>query len=319
MGPARRNLAVCRALAGLAALGGLLAPPRAQAAAAEESIDDPKLARRLGTRIDWVSPPGAAAINPVGPAATGPGAPASSAAPTSAASPPPGSPSPVPGVSPTAAAPPPGAPALPTPAAPVGAAPGAPALPTPAAPVAAAPGASPLPDGSASGGAVFQPVLPRVQLAFRRFDFVRIGASDSSGLAASEAFDALSLDVYPMSSLVRLGLSTAYGWQAGMTSNGDYFATETASFGPQLDFGRVVPFAEALAGIGYMRRFQFDHTIPTVFWQLGIDLGASVYFARIGFLSLALGYLRPVNGFLRTTSFESVYTNTWSFKIGIGI
>jgi hypothetical protein len=190
----------------------------------------------------------------------------------------------------------------------------------PGAPVAAPPGGSPIPGGSASAGErAFQPVLPRVQLAFRRFDFVRIGASDSGGLAASEAFDALSLDVYPMSSLVRLGLSTAYGWQAGMTSGGDYFATETASFGPQLDFGRVVPFAEALAGIGYMRRFQFDHTIPTVFWQLGIDLGASVYFARIGFVSLALGYLRPVNGFLRTTSFESVYTNTWSFKIGVGI
>jgi hypothetical protein len=190
----------------------------------------------------------------------------------------------------------------------------------PGAPVAATPAVSAVPGGSASAGEpAFQPVLPRVQLAFRRFDFVRIGASDSSGLAASEAFDALSLDVYPMSSLVRLGLSTAYGWQAGMTSGGDYFATETASFGPQLDFGRVVPFAEALAGIGYMRRLQFDHTIPTVFWQLGIDLGASVYFARIGFVSLALGYLRPVNGFLRTTSFESVYTNTWSFKIGIGI
>jgi hypothetical protein len=265
MGFARRNLAVCRALAGLAALGGLLAAPWAHAVAAEESIDDPKLARRLGTRIDWVSPPGAATANPVGPPS------------------------------------------------------GAPPLPPPGAPVAATPGATPVPSGSVPGEPAFQPVLPRVQLAFRRFDFVRIGASDSSGLAASEAFDALSLDVYPMSSLVRLGLSTAYGWQAGMTSNGDYFATETASFGPQLDLGRVVPFAEALAGIGYMRRFQFDHTVPTVFWQLGIDLGASVYFARIGFVSLALGYLRPVNGFLRTTSFETVYTNTWSFKIGIGI
>jgi hypothetical protein len=311
MGPVRRNLTVCRALAVLAALGGLLAGPWAHALAAEESIDDPKLARRLGTRIDWVSPPGAPTANsavpgatvpgpPAGPPATVPGAPAVSAAPIAGTPPASGSSWPASGVAPTAAAPPPGAPPVPTPGAPV-AATSAPAVSAPA------------------GEAAFEPVLPRVQLAFRRFDFVRIGASDSNGLAASEPFDTLSLDVYPMSSLVRLGLSTAYGWQAGMTSNGDYFATETASFGPQLTFGRVVPFAEGLAGIGYMRRFQFDHTIPTVFWQLGIDLGASVYFARIGFVSLALGYLRPVNGFLRTTSFESVYTNTWSFKIGIGI
>src|ERR1700729_4288587 len=128
MGPARRNLAACRALAGLATLGGLLAAPWAHGAAAEESIDDPKLARRLGTRIDWVSPAGAATANPVGPAATGPGAPAVSAAPTTAATPAPGSPWPASGVSPTAAAPPPGAP--PTPPA------GAPPLPMPGAPVA---------------------------------------------------------------------------------------------------------------------------------------------------------------------------------------
>jgi hypothetical protein len=165
----------------------------------------------------------------------------------------------------------------------------------------------------------FQPVLPRAQLAFRRFDFVRIGASNGAGLAAPEAFDSLSIDVYPVSSLVRLGLSTAYGWQEGMTSGGDYFAAETASFGAQLPMGRVVPFAEGLAGVGYLRRIQFDRGIPTVFWQLGIDVGASLYLARIGFVSLALGYLHPVNGFAKQTSFESVYTNTWSFKIGVGI
>jgi hypothetical protein len=162
-------------------------------------------------------------------------------------------------------------------------------------------------------------VLPRAQLAFRRFDFVRIGASSGAGLAAPEAFDSLSIDVYPVSSLVRLGLSTAYGWQEGMTSGGDYFAAETASFGAQLPMGRVVPFAEGLAGVGYLRRIQFDRSIPTVFWQLGIDVGASLYLARVGFVSVALGYLHPVNGFAKQTSFESVYTNTWSFKIGVGI
>jgi hypothetical protein len=278
MGFDRRNLAGRRVLAGVLAVCGLLAAPRARAA--EENIDDPKLARRLGTRIDWVStaPPLA------GPSST----------------------------------PPPAAPPGTTVPAPVPAVPIAPVSPSIASSATPPPPAAP-PTGPAGSEAAFTPVLPRAQLAFRRFDFVRIGASDSAGLAASEAFDTLSLDVYPVSSVVRFGLSTAYGWQAGMSSGGDYFATETASFGAQLAFGRVVPFAEGLAGVGYLRRLQFDHTIPTVFWQLGIDLGAAVYFARVGFVSLAVGYLRPVDGFLRTTSFESVYTNTWSFKIGIGI
>jgi hypothetical protein len=254
----RRNLAGHRTLAGLVAVCcGLAAAPRAHAAPGEESIDDPKLARRLGSRMDWVSPPPFAA------------------------------------------------PPLPTPVMP---------------PLAIAPSAPPTPVTAAAGSEpAFQPVLPRAQLALRRFDFVRIGASDSGGLAASEAFDVLSIDVYPVSSLIRVGLSTAYGWQEGMTSGGDYFATETASFGLQLPVGRLVPFAEGLAGVGYLRRLQFQHTIPTVFWQLGVDLGAAAYFARVGYLTFALGYLHPVNGFLKMTTFESVYTDTWSFKIGIGI
>jgi hypothetical protein len=248
MGGDGRKLAARRALAGVLTVLGLLALPRA-GAAAEESIDDPKLARRLGTRVDW-----------------------------------PASPPPEPAPLPSAAAAAPAAPITP---------PNAPA---------------------------FDPVLPRVQLAFRRFDFVRLGASDGSGLAASEPFDSVSIDVYPLSSLIRVGLSTAYGWQEGMTSGGDYFATETFSLGTQLKTGRrVVPFAEGLAGVGYLRRVQFERTIPTVFWQLGIDVGAAIYLARIGFVSVALGYLRPVNGFAKQESFESVYSNTWSFKLGIGI
>src|ERR1700722_18878835 len=109
MGAARRNLAVCRALAGLVALG-LLAAPWVHAAAAEESIDDPKLARRLGTRIDWVSPPVPPVPVPVPPT---PGAwPGASAAATSVA---PGAPPATPPGAPPAT--PPGAP----PAAPPGA------------------------------------------------------------------------------------------------------------------------------------------------------------------------------------------------------
>jgi hypothetical protein len=268
----RRSLAGRRALAGLVAVCCLCAAGPVRAVAPDEDIDDPKLARRLGTRIDWISP-----------SATPPSTP------------------------PAVAVLPPAAPAIATPAV-AALPPAAPAIATPPAPTLAA------------GEAEFEPVLPRVQLAFRRFDFVQIGASESgSSLAKSEAFDSLSLDVYPLSSLVRVGLSTAYGWQEGKTSNGDYFASETASLGVQLKAGHVVPFAEGLAGIGYMRRFQFEHTIPTVIWQFGIDAGAALYLARVGFVSVALGYLHPVNGFLKTTTFESIYTNTWSFKIGIGL
>jgi hypothetical protein len=162
---------------------------------------------------------------------------------------------------------------------------------------------------------------PRLKLAFRRFDFVRIGAAGAAdGSVASEPFDSVSIDVYPLSSFVRIGLSTQYGWQAGAGfSGGDYFANESLSLGVQLLGRPVVPFAESFAGIGYMRRLQFDRTVPTAYWQFGVDVGAELYFARTGFVSLALGYLRPVNGFVMQQQFTSAFVDTWSFKLGIGL
>jgi hypothetical protein len=171
---------------------------------------------------------------------------------------------------------------------------------------------------AAPAAAGFSP--PRFQLAFRRFDFVQIGAAGSvPGLAAAEPFNSVSLDIYPVSSLIRLGLSTQYGWQSGTwTSHGDYFAAESVSAGAQLRYGRVVPFAEAFAGIGYMRRLQFDRTIPTAYWQLGVDLGADVSVASTGFVSVAVGYLHAVNGFLVAQQFTTAFLDTWSIKVGIG-
>jgi hypothetical protein len=168
----------------------------------------------------------------------------------------------------------------------------------------------------------FQPTLPRLKLALRRFDFVQIGASESSdGVAAPETFNSLSIDVYPVSRIVRVGLSTAFGWQSGTwLANGDYFATQSFSLGGQYGgLGRIVPFAEAFAGVGYMRRLQFDRTIPTAFWQFGADAGVEIYAVKVGYISLAIGYLRPVNGFARRQEFTTVFVDTWSFKVGVGI
>ncbi len=168
----------------------------------------------------------------------------------------------------------------------------------------------------------FEPTLPRLKLGLRRFQFVQIGASNTpSGVAAPESFNNFSVDVYPVSRLVRIGLTSAFGWQSGTwLSDGDYFATQTVSLGLQYkDLGRIVPFIEGFGGVGYMRRVQFDRTIPTAFWQFGVDAGMEIYVARVGYLSLALGYLRPINGFAKRQQFTSVYVDTWSFKLGIGI
>jgi hypothetical protein len=121
--------------------------------------------------------------------------------------------------------------------------------------------------------------------------------------------------------MVRFGLSTQYGWQSGQfgTGNGDYFIAQSASLGLQSAGPVVTPFAEGFAGGGYMRRFQFDRTVPTAYWQLGFDAGANFFLGDVGYVSVALGYLHPVNGFVKETSFTSVYVDTWSLKLGIGL
>ena len=244
----------------------------------DDEIDDPKVSRRLGTRISVPPPP-----------------------------PPPAPP-----------------PATARPAAP----------PPPAQPVAPLPPARLSPESEAAdtqtlvhpytppAEAAFQPTPPRLKLGLRHFNFIRIGASQTpDGIAATETFNSLGVDVYPVSNVIRIGLTTAFGWQSGTgLLDGDYFATQSFSFGGQYrDLGHVVPFAEAFTGVGYMRRLQFDRTIPTAFWQFGADAGVEVYVARTGYLSLALGYLRPVNGFAVRQQFTSVFVDTWSLKLGIGI
>jgi hypothetical protein len=245
----------------------------AQTPADTGDIDDPKVARRLGKRIRWGTPPPAAAPAAVPAATVAATATAAAAAPTAGD---------VDGGVPTLAR-----------------------------------TAQPPP---AVGPADW--VAPRLKLGYRYFNFVQIGASSSSnGAVASEPFHSVGIDVYPLTSLVRVGLSTQYGWQSGnFVSNGDYFAAQSVSLGVQyLEAGRFVPFAEAFGGVGYMRRLQFDRTVPTLYWQLGVDVGTEIYFARTGYISLAIGYLRPVNGFARVQQFETVFVDTWSFKIGIGI
>ena len=162
---------------------------------------------------------------------------------------------------------------------------------------------------------------PFLKLAYRGFPFVQIGATSaaSPGVALPEWFNSLSLDFYPVSSLVRLGVSLQYGWGGA----GDMFVAPSVSLGIQRR-GRVTPFVEALVGGGYMQRVQLTANTHTLYWQFGIDAGAEFYFDRRFYGSLAIGYLRPINGLFQIqsnqqASFESVYLNSWSLKVGIGL
>jgi len=167
---------------------------------------------------------------------------------------------------------------------------------------------------------------PRAKLAYRRFGFSRMPVVETSATGsttttapAGEAFESLSLDLYPMSSYMRVGFSSQFGWESGQFQRtGDYFVAESATLGIQWP-GRFTPFAEALAGAGYMRRKQGTSDKPSAYWQLGIDAGVEIYFANRAYGSLALGYLRPGNLFYADKALAGIRADTFSFKIGIGI
>jgi hypothetical protein len=292
------------------------AAPTAGSGGAQE-IDDPKVARRLKTRVAL-------------PASTAPsdGSPPPAAAATAAPLSPPPVVVPIAPVVPitpvaTAAAVPPvkAADARPPVAAALGAGESQAVAPPPVTPggeeAIGRKLVSPDEDGFAGTH------VPRLKLSYRRFSFVRIGASapgSTTGAAASEPFDVMSLDYYPVSSFVRFGLSTQYGAESGkLMGGGDLFIDQSFSLGAQLPGHIFTPFAEAFAGGGYMRRMQFGSSVPTVYWQYGVDVGTEIFMAKYAFFSVALGYLHPVNGFTKGLGFTSVYVDTWSLKLGIGL
>jgi len=144
-------------------------------------------------------------------------------------------------------------------------------------------------------------------------------ATGGTGGAASETFESLSLDAYPTSSYLRVGFSSQFGWESGQFQRtGDYFLAESATTGFQLP-GRFTPFIEGLAGAGYMRRMQAGSSSATGYWQLGVDAGVEVYFAKRAYVSVAFGFLRPGNLFLQNKNLSGIDADTWSLKVGLGI
>ncbi|MEO8214963.1 MAG: hypothetical protein ABI560_17320 [Myxococcales bacterium] len=169
------------------------------------------------------------------------------------------------------------------------------------------------------------PYAPRLKLSYRQFSFAHAVSAEPAITQGTtlpstpETFQSVSLDLYPMSWYLRVGLSTQFGWESGQFNRtGDYFLAESASVGFQLP-GRFTPFVEGLAGAGYMRRKQGTSNLPSGYWQLGVDAGVEIYFAKRAYLSLAIGYLHPVNLFLDQQNLSSVKVDTWALKIGLGI
>jgi hypothetical protein len=186
--------------------------------------------------------------------------------------------------------------------------------------------AAPLPEGELEARAPepeTQPRKPRLKLGYRRYTFSQIGATQATTPGASEPFDVVSLDFYPVSSTVRFGLTAQYGWQEGtFRANGDAFFAGGTSLGFQVPGPVLTPFVEGFANAGLLQRTKSGlslNTIASVLGELGLDVGTEVFLARNFCLSFAVGYIHLANGYARTNAFDSFSIDTWSFKLGLGL
>jgi hypothetical protein len=163
--------------------------------------------------------------------------------------------------------------------------------------------------------------VPRLKIAYGRFDFVQVGAPTGTTAGASETFNVVSLDLYPVSSNWRFGLSTQYGWQDGtFRKRGDAFLAEALSLGGQLPGDVFTPFFEVFGGGGLMQRLNSNLNTPgNAYGEFGVSVGTEIFLARHAFLSLAGGYLHNYNGYFYMKKYTSSSNDVLTFKVGFGI
>jgi hypothetical protein len=87
----------------------------------------------------------------------------------------------------------------------------------------------------------------------------------------------------------------------------------------------MVPFLDFNAGIGFRMFATFGNSLPSSQWCFGLQGGTEIYVQRRLYLSLAVGWLRPVVS-VKTASTLGVpeqildlYSDAFIFTVGVGL
>jgi hypothetical protein len=170
--------------------------------------------------------------------------------------------------------------------------------------------------------------VPHMKLAYRLLPFSQI-ATTGVGPGADEIFHVVSLDLHPISTRWRIGLSTSYGWESGtFRQGGDAFFAESLFIGAQIPGPTFTPFFEVIGTGGFMQRSHHPGVLSTkasALAGLGLDVGTEIFMARFAYLSFAIGYMHGVNWWGRLAdksgigTLQSMAVDTWTLKVGFGI
>jgi hypothetical protein len=158
--------------------------------------------------------------------------------------------------------------------------------------------------------------VPRFKLAYRR---LWIAAPDNG----TQPFDAVALDFYPLSRIVRLGIQGEFGWGGGDYSLW-YFLTGVA-LGLQYP-ARVTPFVEGRFVAGVVGGSFMGQAAASWMYQGGIETGVEIYYASRFYLSAAIGWAHPVYGGVDVAALKQdvivrkdFANDTVTVKVGLGL
>jgi hypothetical protein len=167
--------------------------------------------------------------------------------------------------------------------------------------------------------------VPRAGLHVRvSYRYVTIPeVKDKQQHLGDDVFNGVAIDLYPLSTFVRLGLAT----QVAFASDGDFVLSEGATVGLTLPHARFAPFVEAGVHGGLGRRSVWipidDHPSDygTFFLLLSGDVGVDAHFGPQAALSVALGVQRSTFYLSLGDPMDPVVLVndlTTTFKVGIG-
>jgi hypothetical protein len=125
---------------------------------------------------------------------------------------------------------------------------------------------------------------PRFKLGYRYLQLASLNGGTVPAHAAT-------LDFYPLSNLIRFGLST----EAGFTNDayGMWYLAEGASLGLQWP-ARVTPFIDGRFIAGLIAGTVLGHSAVSYLYGGGVEAGVEVYYARRFYVTIALGWMHPI-------------------------
>jgi hypothetical protein len=158
--------------------------------------------------------------------------------------------------------------------------------------------------------------VPRFKLAYRYLDLAGLSGG-------TQHFDAVGLSVYPLSTLLRLGLEGEFAWGGGPYQM--WLTTLGLAAGFQYP-ARVTPFLDGRFVAGLVGGTIMGSQAVSWLYAGGLETGIELYYARRYYVTLAVGWMHPVYGGIDVGAIKNgsiimrdFANDTLTFKVGLGL